>query len=463
MYALVAFKRPDPANAGKFQVGFEVRNFGCFNGFNNMEAFTHREHFDLMFNNVNPDGTMYAANASGNTVLNGLASRTVSARDQLTQETPVPSQWTCLGIGFMIHQLGDWSGPANAASVDHDRPAPFHLASKQGNNRISKLVNWAGIYKEQRQIYDDVLEHRSNRVFTENEEFLNKLFSQVSHANGGYHIAYTWANRNTESRFAQALGFSRMFMYTLHQWVGSERPSGLAVSYLQIWRNVVQGAHEGFTSRRGMTTFLQNVLSPNWTTTYDPMPLLSCLINGGSDSDIVSFAGPAYVAYAIRWGLLNCKDMYRESIPMIQERRYNKGGQSDFIRAELVRKLGQRRDVTYNTLHAAADAAVARIVDYTASVKSLHDSSDLSMLLNYAGRPEAEFQINQRMHHLTQLLQRMMSASPVEHIRGLLQAANTFPDLALPPPAGTPETASDGAAMGFTQWVATAEPSATIH
>lgn len=434
MYALLAFQRPDAANAGRIQIAFEIRSFGCFNGFNTAGAFTPLNNggsFDCIFSNVNPevDGT------------NG-AGLTVSVdRDQLVD----PSGWTLLGIGYLSYDAGSWvpMGPNFTYSLrSAGLPGSY-------NGQLSNLLNRNGILRRFIDNWDGGW-ITTTRVLTPRENilanFLGNFIEQPP--------MFLRTEETRASRMLNALLYSRQYSYQLFQFVGAERPSGLAISYLQIWRNFAEKNANGFNSDQNLRDFLCTSIYPRWPETVDVLPLLSMLTHNGGDSDIVYFAGNDFCVYAMRHGLFNCAHLYRDSRPMEVEGRYNKGAQSVSISNNLLGFID--RSASLRIQLDSARNSLQTLADHISDVRAVPNLLNMGVVKNIrAGVTNREAAIN----HATNVFTRVVNTNPSTLLVQLHRDLSVIESTASP---SVPAIPSNGAAQGFVQWVAQADAQ-TIH
>jgi len=437
MYALVVFKRnmTHPTEPPHCQLGFEVRQFGCFNGFNMTDAFTvnrTQEGFDLIVD-TNTTGAPFVELG----VIQRAYPRGFHGQEREAHVGWSASAWECLGIGWLCHTIG---GAQNKTRAD---VAPVNTP---GANKCSPSVGvLLGRESYHATYYDgntgDM--RRTIRELTPNEQFLSNFghFSQRS-------TAYFSDAHCRTSRVALAYSTTIMYQNCNHAFVGSERNSGQAVSYLQAFRNAAEQNIAGWAMKQGTFDFLARVVPQFMGHTRSVIALLSYFTNGGSDSDNITFAGTAYGSYCLRVGFWKTAELYRDTSSMLVEGRYNKGGQSDSIDRKL-RALIRSRGVQaqFNP-----DTTGLNIMDINGGLtvaQSLVQYGTTARINQYRGQAE------RLVTEYRNLIDRYFATDVGNTLNRYCAQALALPDLTyVPPPAPRlPTTRADGAAMTFVQWV----------
>lgn len=186
------------------------------------------------------------------------------------------------------------------------------------------------------------------RVLTEHEGWIGDALAQLKAA------AVTIIPQSEAIRLRGSFMYCAVHLNPYHQWclydfVGSERPSGAAVSYLQVYRNTSQNIlNVNNTVKLQSVAALLACVDPggqHYKTTFKSfMPILSNLFNAGGDSDIFSFADSPFVALqAMRFGTFSLSNFYLDSRPMTTEGRYAKGQQSLRLSEKVSRAARERQ------------------------------------------------------------------------------------------------------------------------
>lgn len=360
MFAIIGYKRPDPTNEGKVEVAFEVRSIGCFNGLNCADAFTPRpaqyanQSFDLVLSNINPDGRLPDDWFHGDTYRNGWGQQRVKCQPHMAmaglneERLSIATNgdgWECIGLGWLSYELGQFRSQyepvyANVREGIYTTPGQPRYNSQAHYNMDARVAALLARNTIARTYYDawQGTERTSHRKVTNNEQFMRNIVGRFS---GGLPIN-NFSSWFKGSRVLNGIMWNNYHKMMHFEFVGSERPSGVAVSYLQIYRNCAEKLFAGNASN-GMNAGARQLLGQMYThwaySTTDPVPLISMICNNGSDSDIVSFAGRYFVGYAMKHSLLECAYLYGNKNPMVVEGRYNKGQQSADIRYNLDREI----------------------------------------------------------------------------------------------------------------------------
>lgn len=460
MYALVAHIRTTP-DAAVRQVVYELRSFTCFNGFNQANAFR--------FQSANRN-LLLSIDAQDIVVGNPIHSPTANQ----CQPSNGYGEWQCLGIGWLQYNLSQATGN------------PIADVSRGGRYYD---VNFCKLMAKERCHTDNnmVIEGsriRTLRELTPNERILANIgawFNQAHLQGTDYEgtkrsiLSATFNPNHVTSAAGMLLAYmtQKVLRFTGFDFVGSERPSGLAIAYLQVYRNLCSEAAAGFTSWPAI-----GALTPALLLTHNVrlirqganntpvetrgiksyVPLFSYLINHGSDSDILSYAGSNVCSYMTAHGFWNNGGLFRNPNSMLIEGRYDKGGQSEALRdnfAELVRS--KRVESGNRELWPTSGADPFRELK-----QSVSSANELEQLLSMqSARMQQTATEAQRLNYIQRIgqqLQSFWSNNPQVKVDAFQVKMASLPDLSQTFRA-TPATVADGAAMGYHQWV----DSATVH
>lgn len=456
MYALLAHRRVlTPIGrtglAPKAETTIEFRSMGCFNGLNQTNAFASKEpafQGDTTFlSAIDGSGVNHGAGIYGsfNAVEMGLLTNI-----RLQYEA---GPWEVIALGWVQDGYGGLAEVSIPAGFN--LPNPTMGANQENCPLIGNMLLSEGF---QDFYYDgfDGGQRRTRRVLTPNEQFMSNLLKWSMRED-----FYGFPNRAAYGRPPEHKGQDSRFMMALHrnriqnsgcafQFVGSERPSGQAVSYLQAWRNTARLNVGGWTGpNRAKYNTITQVIRPRMSASASWIAILDMFTNHGSDSCISAMAGQAYIAYATKHGFWNTKNLYRCQGSMIREGRYNKGGQADAIAAALSQKLSRIRHPAIS--HDLADHwdTMMRVISLENNLRSWLDPANLQSLRRDPVRYLEGFSNAARQYSVV---------DPHTSIQRWLAIANAIPDLAAPV---TPTAASDGAGLGFVQW--TSQAAETVH
>lgn len=364
MFAIIGYKRPDLAHKGKVEVAFEIRQIGCFNGLNCQNAFTPRpsscaqQVFDLVLSNVEPDGApiinqwVYGLERRDPWQSHPMACDQFIAMRGLNDErlsiANNHGHWECIGMGYLSYEAGNqqlvyeppYSNRATMTFTQWQHPRFNAPNSALGDARSGALLARNTVFDRYYDGYSGE-DRRSYRKCTPNEQFMRELFTSIQEV--AMIPAFSAAYK--ASRVLNAVIYNGQHHMMLIDMVGSERPSGLAVAYLQIYRNLSEKMAKSGVRAGGLSSAQLSLLHKmyhNWDfQIHDPLPLISTFVNNGSDSDIVNFTCQGFIGYAIKHSLLNCAHMVGNQQPMTVEGKYNKGYQSARIRGNFEQKVAE--------------------------------------------------------------------------------------------------------------------------
>lgn len=298
---------------------------------------------------------------------------------------------------------------------------------------------------------------QSLRVLTPNEQILNTCFGAFE----GGSRAFDQTFRDTLSKLAVTVTANRAWRGSLYQFVGSERPSGQAVAYLQAWRNACEYSNQyGFGDHQGQHNLCVTMANSSVWRTKSVIAILSHMFNSGDDSDIITFAGNHYLSYCTKVGFWNTTSLFRNTSSMLTEGRYNKGGQSTSIRDKLYRQrsmssrsathslwsvdLGKQLDLIKVSFDAASNLA------YSVNLRDLTHFGDTSRV--------SDTQREQKIEQINSYIRQLWASDPAGQLNTFLAEAVQLPDLSIPVVQTT--TPAEQPA-GFVQWVA--EATQTVH
>lgn len=417
MKALVAYTR---MLNGQRHVGFEVRSMTCFNGFNSESAFTPKSNsvIDVSVN------------------LAGVGSEACTVRPSEASGT----LWECIGMGWLSNNVV--AGEAFTAMMNNP---PNYFGNREQltsmlniehiTNRVISLSSYSWV--------------SGTRVLTEHEVWIGDALAQLKAAEVGS-IPQSEAIRLRGSLMYCAVHLNQYHQWCLYDFVGSERPSGAAVSYLQVYRNTSQNIlNVNNNVKLQSVAALLACIDPggqHYKTTFKSfMPILSNLFNAGGDSDIFSFADSPFVALqAMRFGTFSLSNFYLDSRPMTTEGRYAKGQQSIKLAEKVARAARERQLIPANftngvkkawEIQQAFFAAFSPLQFFTRSFE--RQASDVERALAVARRdlPEPQHVGIHLRNSLTRMTDLNIPLVPVS-------------------PTVTEATArSAGAATGFHVWV----------
>lgn len=428
MYALLAHMRETPERTK--QVVFSVRQMTCFNGFNTSNAFAF----------IRQERTLLCDLSEENVF--GGSYHDIPAVS-LVDDRPGYSRWECLGIGWLDYSI---AAGEDVAQVMERNPKvhPRQFALALNNERCGRYVA------------EGEGSVNTKRVLTPNELILAGIFNWFSQT----------SNQRADVR---GLGFMLRALVTMRatrcmtfDFVGSERPSGQAVAYLQVFRNLSQESRDGWIHFPGMLN-LQDQLA-RWTASASSIkslvPLLSFLHNTGSDSDILSFAGSNVCAFMCQYGFWQHPELFMNPRSMLVEGRYNKGAQSQRLGQNFEELVRNARRLSGNS-QLWPSTGSNPFADLKASVSAINQ---MNMLMSKA-QVDLRIGREQRMQDdflraLNDTIRSYWNSNPQLAARNFEETLRQLPDVsAVIPRRGTPELPTDGAAVGYRQWVETA----TVH
>lgn len=434
MKALVMFKRVNAQ--GVTQILAEIRPYGCYNGFNVQGAFGRM-----------PQHTDFIANV---TAAGDIAFASVRSGEPVRQTTDVANttsgtDWECLGIGWLSER----------AAQSYDQV----MASGQsiGRNHETVMLNRETVFHQ----YYDARNDRWNN--TNRERTPNEMFVAAA-LNLAYRSAWNSAAVNQgikDSQVLRALWTTHYYgAYMDMDFVGSERSSGMAVAYLQVYRNSARLFQAPVHNTDVRDTLLEISRVQGIKSL---IPFLSALTHGGGDSDIFSHTNGLsglVAAQACIHGIFSLQPFMERRDSMLAEGRYAKGNQSNALSQNLNRAYRETGRAQINVT--GWEDLVGSLTGITKARRNL--SSYLNMgVLSMRGRQQFLSELNTRLDAfynsaspataastLTNLKTAML-LPPDQRIHGNSWDLRT-PVRPIPVPRNTTRVA--GAAQGFSQWVA---------
>ena len=410
MYALLAYRRPNPDVPLGFDVGFELRQMTCFNGLNVSNAFRtvtpiRTQNLKLMLVGGQESAAFYDGNGPAD-----------------DQNRP----WEFIALGWLSDYV----------------PSKGTYTSFYGSRGSFRSLEWMGQILNREHVTGTYRDWNADRSVpglrdrTPNEVFLGQILSNLQNSTSG-----SWSDGFETNPVAWAFQARKSFHYSLYDFVGSERPSGLAVAYLQVYRNVSRAMFDTSEAQKRLVNQTRDLCMRLDSTlskaTYQSfVPILSAMINSGSDSDIFSFASASALPLQImKHGTFSISEFMDNPAPMSREGRYVKGNQSSGL-AEKIRVAVQRSGQN------VPDIGLSRLGSMRQTLANFSAYCDTSRITDY-GVENFISGIQQGFNTLRQLPN--IQSMPTE----IRAAINTFVDLRQPP---TPAVRTAGAASGFLQW-----------
>lgn len=316
MQALLAYKRTVGDHT---QVGFEVRSMTCFNGFNVTNAFgtVGNDRLDLVVD----------LNALG-------AAAAMQPRDAGNPNTP----WVCIGMGWLSNII--------SGNYDVSRMLDSPIDYSGNREQLASMLNLEHVSKKMisPRTFGLVAGHREQ---TPNEILIAQALAQVS-ALDRDRIPHADFNRLAPCKMYAAVILNPRHQRCLYDFVGSERSSGMAVAYLQVYRNASQHIlNNNIQAKLQSVSAMLFSLDPGAANTgflfKSFIPILSQLFHAGGDSDIFSFAETPFVALqAMKYGTFSLNQYFSNPQSMLVEGRYAKGSQSLNLQQNVSRAASAR-------------------------------------------------------------------------------------------------------------------------
>lgn len=455
MYALLATTQrfTHETLAARIMLHVEIIQMGCFNGLNMTEAFVSQRAGGFRDLSIEIDETGNPV-ADESITANSFYARTYGAgASESTRMARAFDGYTAgakqtIGVGYINYN----SGGAQRTTAQMTPPPSNTNTNQKADPYVGELLYREGFMSPYRSPVTGVT-RPSLRVLTPNEQILSNCFSAFERQTRAFPDGFA----NTLSRVAITVTHNKAWRGALYQFVGSERPSGQAIAYLQAWRNCCEYSNNyGFAEVAGQRQTCQIIATNRAWDNVSVIAVLSHLFNSGDDSDIITFAGNHYLSYCTKVGYWNTTNLFRDQSSMLQEGRYNKGGQSSAIRDRLHRlrsmasrsehhalwtvDLGKQLDTMRATYGAANRVAYDTRMDYLAGFST-------------AGQTDKNNILNRIRDNITA----MWNANPQGNLQTFLTEAQRLPDLTIPVAATTPaQPATD-----FVQWQSQAAE--TLH
>lgn len=424
MQALLAYKRPSSLPGGGTDYGFEIRPMTCFNGFNQHNAFRTMTPCDSQF--------MSLILPQGNPAL-----ATTGYRD--TGQAP----WQFIALGW-ASELVTSKASFNEFWAQRDTISGMEWPAMALNREhvTGKYYDWNT---------DTNVPGKRERTPLEVE--LGDLLYTLSQRPKSAWNQDTFA----ASKAAWMIYGRNYFHYSLYDFVGAERPSGLAVAYLQVYRNMSRNMLSSNAALQAKARETSNLLfkfdtvQMRHNSPYKSyIPIISAMNHTGGDSDILSFAaGSALALQIMKFGTFSIGEFMQNSRPMTSEGLYNKGYQSQHLGNNIAARLRatNRQDPNLNFGRLSTmSTATARFAQYC----------DTQRIGTY-GIDAYLREIENAGHALRRDVPDVVAMG--RQIRELL---GEFADLRVPPqPVVSPRIA--GAASSFTQWAEQQAASNAVH
>lgn len=454
MRALIAHRRlvTDTDGQQKYELAIGARSFACFNGFNEPSAFTKKNDPEMVSMVTDLEGRFR------NQVQDWLTS-TTQRNTFVSGKTLGP--WECVGIGWIYN-----GAQANPAGPLGGRT----LAANSGvyNHTVGNALRREGFMGRYYDAWNGQYLN-SIRQLTPMERYLSNVFSIFEKEDR----ATVPNNVQQASAFAAAVNHNQSSAGCLYQFVGSERPSGQAVAFLQTFRNVSEVQFSGWV---GANVLKLNIITAAYSRmnrgagTESIYPLMDHLVNYGTDNAITCYAGAGVMMHAMKYGFWSLAEFFHNTSPMVVEGRYNKGAQSSNLAQKYDRAL------TSLTLRVNNDA-----VQLFASLKTAtaQPPADIAPMVtpDFISRYAQSNTLDRLIETVTNAIRAVARADQTSSVVRLMDLVRTTPDartpVAPPPPpvapraptapavqgaaqSATPRNTTAGAAVGFTQWTSTA-------
>lgn len=458
MRALIAHRRliTDGNGHQVYHLAIGIRNFACFNGFNVTGAFSKMMDTDL--NLVTGLQGQFTGQQGGYLRNSAEVSSFTSGK--------TAGPWECVAIGWMHSQvLPSSSGPVRS----RDR------TTGQWDQKIGNALRREGHQARYYDAYNGVYLN-SLRALTPNEQYLSNVFN-VFEMEGRTPVPNDVMNL---SSFATAMNFNYAMCGCLYQFVGSERPAGQAVAFLQTFRNISEVQHTGWT---GANQVKGNIIRmaydkldpvgqpqrPTAPRALSIIPLMDHLVNYGTDNAITCYAGNGVMLQGMRAGFWSLKEWFRDPRSMLEEGRYNKGSQSSTLMANYNRA---------NNSMASGVMARASVLFDGLRTSSINTPPNVAAMVSFERIQQAASAgvIDDLIRRVTENIRFIANSDLSSRVNELMEMAAVYVDLRTPevpveppvpapPPAprpqqgaaesATPRNTTVGAAVGFVQWIST--------
>lgn len=452
MYALLAIRKTftHATLPTRHRIDFQIVPMGCFNGFNTGLAFTRgaaagqQDDLSIETDTAGVPTVTFGATAAWG----GSASQHQERDRSFAEYTPGPDD--TLGIGWLTYLCG-------ATQKTTTNMLPEQNGKTAANMKASPYMG-AALYRENFfQSYRNPVTGRQSstlRVLTPNEATLSNCLTPFNAR------MMTFSDSAlASSKLAVAFQTNYMWNGALYSFVGSERPSGQAIAYLQTFRNAAENSvQEGFTYTLGELGLITSITSNRDYDNNSLVAVLSKLFNHGDDSDIVSFAGNHYLSYCTKVGFWNTTMMFRCTDSMMDEGRYNKGGQASAIRDKLHRARSMQSRSAHHALWTSElGSELDRIRRVTQEYQNLATHTNPTTLNAYSGNRFTQADKNRLIEQIGASIRNIWACDTPSQLNSFFRRAAELPDLNVIAPT-TPVVAP----AGFTEWVATAHET-TVH
>ena len=456
MRALIAHRRLVTATGGvrQYELAIGARGFACFNGFNVEGAFNKQNDVEMIHMVTGIEGQF------SNRTEDWL--ETTAKRNQFASGKTL-GPWECVGIGWIYNgaqpsNLGPMNGrtlPPNAKSYDFT---------------VGNALRREGFMGRYYDAWNDAY-LQSIRQLTPMETYLSRVFSM-------FEIEDRQQVPNSiqlASSFAAAVHWNNSSAGCLYQFVGSERPSGQAVAFLQTFRNVSEVQYSGWTGANQMKYNLivsaYNRISRTTSSTESIYPLMDHLVNYGTDNAITCYSSAGVMLHGMKYGFWTLSEFFHNTASMVVEGRYNKGAQSN--------NLKSKYEVACRVLGITVDQGARGLFD-TLKNATTQQPPALEAMVSYENvmRHAANRTIDRLTTQLMDSIQSIARSDQTVTVTRIVELMRTHGDARRPPsvatPAprvapvaptaptqgaaqsATPRNATAGAAVGFVQWTSTA-------
>lgn len=454
MRALIAHRRlvTDAQGQQKYELAIGARNFACFNGFNVEGAFNKQNDTERVHMVTDLEGRF------SNHVYDWLTNDT--QRSAFAQRKTLGA-WECVGIGWIYN-----GAQANPAGPMHGRSLPS--AAKAYDFVVGNALRREGFMDRYYDAWDGQYVNSIRRL-TPMETYLARVFQNFEKEDP--HRVPN--NVQQASSFAAAVNHNQASAGCLYQFVGSERPAGQAVAFLQTFRNVSEVQYSGWN---GVNALKYTLIVAAWNrinrgiTGESIYPLMDHLVNYGTDNAITCYAGYGVMLHGMKYGFWSLAEFFHNTAPMTVEGRYNKGAQSNNLNTKYTRAMqvrGINADVNARTIFDVLKTTVAQpVVDVGTMVT-------LELINRHNQQGSLDRLITSVTEAIRGVAHRDQTAS-ITRLIGLVRAhgdARRPPEPVAPPAlptvapvaatqgaaqSATPRNTTAGAAIGFVQWTSTA-------
>lgn len=456
MYALLLFHKQHEGNNLWL---FESRNMGCFNGLNSNNAFDFPK-----------SGSTNVVLSSGQQDLRGewTANSRGPAEGLIRQEMDNSEAATLFNQSELVALGWITEGYTQAQPEQIANSGMFSHAIPSIMAYYNTLEHIVGPYNpwshNQEQTRRDLTpnEHRAKNVL----RLLHTIplsTPNIIIPNEGltYEQAVRVGHSALRNKLLATLCHSRRYYSNmLFDLVGSERPSGTAVAYLQVFRNVTRSYTTDWSTgnaqlRNAKEQLVKSCLNANAGGTHHKsvVCLLSQVYNHGSDSDILSFASNYILPFSMRFGYFALQGFFGDTRSMVDTGRYVKGSQS----ANLQANFSTAMHPWMGTIGSESSFRefMNTLLTYTTNV------TNFQMYCNIGRANRMVQSLDQFMSSVRQYAEPLFRIDTANLAQDLTRLAGRFPDVRVAPHPESTENRTQGAAAEFTQWQEAV--AATIH